>query len=138
MACSALKAASRFTAFTTSWQSSNMPSTAMLKTLASVSEYICARWNGLMRPLGESMNTFTRALPFSACSAALPVSPLVAPSTLRCRSSASSTCSKRLPSSCIAMSLNAIVGPFERPSRCRLGSRVESGVISGVPKASAV
>src|SRR6185437_4924698 len=133
-----LNPASRFTAFTTSWQSSNAPSIATLNTFASCSEYICARWNGLMRPLGESMKTFTRALPRSACSAALPVSPLVAPSTLRRRPCRSSTASKRLPRSCIATSLKASVGPFESRRRCRLGSSVWSGVISGVPKACAV
>ncbi len=110
----------------------------MLKMFGSSSAYICARWNGLMRPWGESMKTFTRALPFSACSAALPVSPLVAPRTFSRRSCFSSTCSKRLPRSCIAKSLNASVGPFESASRCRFGSSVASGVISGVPKISRV
>jgi len=67
-----------------------------------------------------------------------PVSPLVAPRTLSVRSSRSSTCSKRLPRSCIAMSLNASVGPLESARTCRLDSSVRSGVISGVPNASRV
>ena len=54
------------------------------------------------------------------------------------RSCFSSTCSKRFPRSCIAMSLNASVGPFESARMWRLGSSVRSGVISGVPKISAV
>jgi hypothetical protein len=136
--CASLNARSDETRFTRSWQSSNLPSIAMLKMLASASEYICALWKGLMRPCGESMNTLSRALPFSACSAAEPVSPLVAPRMLSVRSCLSRTCSKRFPSSCIAMSLNASVGPFESPRMCRLGSSVRSGVISGAPKLSAV
>ena len=138
MAWRSLKAASALTAFTTSWQSSKTPSTAMLKMLGSASEYICARWKGLMRPRGESMNTFTRDFPFSACSAAEPVSPLVAPRTLSLLSCFSSTCSKRFPISCIAMSLNASVGPLEHARRWKLSSRVLRGVISGVPKTSFV
>jgi len=133
-----LKSRSELTRFTRSWQSSKTPSIAMLKMFASWSEYICAAWNGLMRPWGESMNTFTRALPLSAYSADEPVSPLVAPSTLRFRSCFSRTCSKRFPRSCSAMSLNASVGPLERPRTCRFGSSVLSGVISGVPKTSGV
>ncbi len=58
----------------------------MLKMLASVRPYICARWKGLMRPCGESMKTFTRDLPLRACSADEPVSPLVAPRTFSRRS----------------------------------------------------
>ncbi len=46
---------------------------------ASASEYICAVWNGLMRPFGESMNTLSPRLPRIAYSAAEPVSPEVAP-----------------------------------------------------------
>src|SRR5438045_1429346 len=48
-----LKAASAFTFFTRSWQSSNAPRTAMLWMFASCSEYICAAWNGVMRFHGE-------------------------------------------------------------------------------------
>jgi hypothetical protein len=62
-----------------SWQSSNTPRTAMLKMFGSCSENICARWNALMRPCGDSMNTRTPCLPRIAYSAALPVSPDVAP-----------------------------------------------------------
>jgi hypothetical protein len=77
------------------------------------------------------MKTFTRLDPFNAYSAAEPVSPLVAPRMLRRRSWRSRALSKRPPSSCSAMSLNASVGPLESCSRCRLGSSVVSGVISG-------
>ena len=50
--------------------------------LGSCSEYICACWNGLMRPCGESMNTSMPRLPRIAYSAAEPVSPDVAPRML--------------------------------------------------------
>jgi hypothetical protein len=39
-----------------------MPRTAMLKMLASCSEYICARWKALILPCGESMKTLTPML----------------------------------------------------------------------------
>src|SRR5882672_5225883 len=114
-----------------SWQSSNMPSIARLKMFASLRENICARWNGVIFPCGESMKTLMRALPLSACSAAEPVSPLVAPSTFRLRSCFSSTCSKSRPRSCSAMSLKASVGPLESPRMWRFGSSVRSGVVGG-------
>jgi hypothetical protein len=100
-----------------SWQSSNTPSMAMLKMLSSSRLNICACWNGLMRPLGLVMNTRTPFLPRMAYSAALPVSPLVAPKMLSCSPRRASSYSNRLPSSCIAMSLKASVGPFDKASR---------------------
>ena len=51
--------------------------------LRSCSEYICARWKALMRPCGESMNTWMPFLPRIAYSAAEPVSPEVAPRMFR-------------------------------------------------------
>jgi hypothetical protein len=98
---------------------------------------ICACWNGLIRPLGESMKTRTPRLPRSACSAALPVSPEVAPRTLSVRPRRASSCSNALPRNCIAMSLNASVGPFESPSTKTPGSSGRSGVIRPSPKTSA-
>ena len=83
--------------------------------LSSCRLYICAAWNGLMRPRGESMNTLTFFFPRSACSAAEPVSPEVAPRMLSRSPRCSSTYSNRLPSSCSARSLKASVGPFDRP-----------------------
>jgi len=138
MRCRALNAASAFTCFTTSWQSSNVPSTARLWMFGSRSEYICAAWNALMRPCGESMKTCTPRRPRSACSAAEPVSPEVAPSTFSVCRRRTSTSSKRAPSSCNAMSLNASVGPFDSPSRCRPGSSVFSGAMSSLPNTSRV
>ena len=75
-----------------------------------------------MRPSGESMKTWTPRLPLSAYSAALPVSPEVAPSTFSVRPRRASSYSKALPRNCIATSLNASVGPFDRPSTNRPGS----------------
>src|SRR5882672_7824182 len=77
MRCLALNAKSPEIALTMSWQSSNTPRTAMLKMLASCSEYIWAAWNALMRPCGESMKTCTFFLPRRAYSADDPVSPEV-------------------------------------------------------------
>jgi hypothetical protein len=95
---------------------------------ASWRVYICALWKGVMRLCGESMNTWMPGLPRIAYSAAVPVSPEVAPRMF------SAFPSKRLPRSCIATSLKASVGPCDRPSRCRPGSSVLSGVTSSVPK----
>ena len=74
-----------------------------------------------MRPCGLSMNTRMPRLPRMAYSAALPVSPLVAPRMLSCAPwppfLRASSYSNKLPSSCMAMSLNASVGPLDRASR---------------------
>ncbi|OQB98390.1 MAG: hypothetical protein BWX79_03327 [Alphaproteobacteria bacterium ADurb.Bin100] len=70
-----------------------------------------------MRPLGLVMKTRTPFLPRIAYSAALPVSPLVAPRMLSCSPRRPSSYSNRLPSNCIAMSLKASVGPLDRASR---------------------
>jgi hypothetical protein len=112
-----LKARSFETAFTMSWQSSNTPVMAMLWMFSSCRLNICACWNGLMRPSGEVMKTRTPFLPRIAYSAALPVSPLVAPRMLSSAPRRASSYSNRLPSSCIAMSLKASVGPLDRASR---------------------
>jgi hypothetical protein len=86
----------------------------MLTMAGSSMLNICACWNGLILPRGVSMNTVTRPLPSMACSAAEPVSPLVAPTIVRVVSRRSSSYSNSSPSNCIAMSLNAAVGPFDR------------------------
>ena len=91
-----------------------------------------------MRPYGEVMNTRTPCLPRMAYSAALPVSPLVAPRMLSSSPRRPSSYSNRLPSSCMAMSLKASVGPLDRASSHRPSSRWRSGTISPVPKISAV
>ena len=98
--------------------------------LASCSEYICARWNALMRPAGDSMKTSMPRRPRIAYSAAEPVSPEVAPSTLSRAPRCPSTYSKSAPSNCIAMSLKASVGPLDSSSRPRPGSSQRSGVIA--------
>ena len=138
MRCFALKAASPDTALTMSWQSSNTPFTARLKMFGSCSENICAVWKGLMRPWGESMKTRMPFFPRIAYSAAEPVSPEVAPRMLSSLPSLASTYSNRFPSSCIARSLNASVGPLERPRMCSPGSSVFSGVMSSLRKVSFV
>ncbi len=107
----------------------------MLKMFGSASEYICARWNALMRPCGESMNTRTPRLPRMAYSADEPVSPDVAPRMLSSSPRFASTYSNRLPRSCIAMSLKASVGPLERASTCSPGASVLIGAMSSVRNA---
>jgi hypothetical protein len=108
-----------------------MPRTAMLKMLSSCSEYIWARWKALILPWGDSMKTRTPCLPRIAYSAAEPVSPEVAPRMLISSPRLASTYSKRLPSSCIAMSLKASVGPLDSSSRPSLpGSSQCTGVMS--------
>ena len=63
------------------------------------------------------MKTSMPRLPRIAYSAALPVSPDVAPRMLSVRPLFASVYSNRLPRSCSAMSLNASVGPFDACSR---------------------
>ena len=133
-----LKARSLLTALTMSWQSSNTPSTAMLWMLASCRLNICACWNGLMRPCGLSMNTLMPCLPRIAYSAALPVSPLVAPRMLSVSPRRPSSYSNRWPSSCMAMSLKASVGPLDSACRCSPGSSVFSGVMAALPNTASV
>ena len=58
-------------------------------------------------------HTHARPLPRMAYSAALPVSPLVAPRMLSCSPRRPSSYSNRLPSNCMAMSLKASVGPLD-------------------------
>ena len=60
------------------------------------------------------MNTRIPFFPRMAYSAALPVSPLVAPKILSCSPRRASSYSNKLPSNCIAMSLKARVGPLDR------------------------
>ena len=91
-----------------------------------------------MRPNGLSMKTLTPCLPRIACSAALPVSPDVAPRMLSVSPRRPSSYSNRLPSSCIATSLNASVGPLDSASSCTPGSSVFSGTMASVPNTSAV
>jgi hypothetical protein len=88
----------------------------MLKMFGSCRLNIWAVWNALILRCGLSMNTRMPSLPRIAYSAALPVSPEVAPRMLSFRRA--SAYSNRLPSSCIAMSLKASVGPLDRPSSC--------------------
>ena len=111
---------------------------AMLKMFGSSSENICACWNGLIRPCGDSMKTVMPRLPRIAYSAELPVSPDVAPRMLIDPCVLASTNSNRLPSSCSAMSLNASVGPLETRRRWSPGASVVSGVMSSLPNVAAV
>src|SRR5437879_1899521 len=61
MRCLALKAKSPEIDLTMSWQSSNTPRTAMLKMLASCSEYICAAWTAAMRREHEDLHVLLAA-----------------------------------------------------------------------------
>ena len=139
-----LNARSEARALTRSWQSSNTPSMAMLWMLSSIRLNIWARWKALIRPAGDSMKTRSRWRPRMAYSAALPVSPEVAPTMLSQRSCLSSVYSKSRPSSCMAMSLKASVGPLDRcctssePRSALAASSSVSGVMARVPKVSAV
>ena len=110
----------------------------MLKMFASRSENIWARWKALIRPCGDNMNTRIPGRPRIAYSAALPVSPDVAPRILRRAPRSRSAHANNWPSSCIATSLNASVGPFESSSRCNSGPSATTGVIASLPNFSAV
>ena len=98
----------------------------------SCSENICAVWNALIFLCGDSMNTRTPVLPRIAYSAALPVSPEVAPRMFSVSPCFASVYSNRLPSNCIAMSLNASVGPFESSSSDSVAPFSTPSVLSGV------
>ena len=112
--------------------------------LSSIRLNICARWKALIRPAGESMNTRRCWRPRMAYSAALPVSPEVAPTMFSQRSCLSSVYSNSRPSSCMAMSLKASVGPLEScsmysgPCASEAGSSGTRGVMSSVPKMAGV
>ena len=125
-----LNSASALTSLTTSWQSSKTPSSAMLKMFGSSRPNIWACWNGVIRPAGVSMNTRMLSRPRMAYSADEPVSPEVAPRILISSPRRPSSYSKSSPSSCIAMSLNAAVGPSERCAMCRPSFRRVTGTIS--------
>ena len=65
------------------WQLSKLPVTARLCTFLSSTVVICSSCMGLTRPLGCNMKTDTSFFPRSPYMAADPVSPLVAPTTVR-------------------------------------------------------
>ena len=91
-----------------------MPSIAMLWMLGSCSEYICARWNGLILPVRRQHEHAHAALAaHRVLGGASRCRPRSRPGCSASRRSRASTYSNRLPSSCIAMSLNASVGPFD-------------------------
>src|SRR5690625_273261 len=116
----ALNSRSPLSSLTRFWASSKTPSITMLCTLSSVSVYIWARWNLDMRPLGDSMNTPILGLDRNAYSAADPVSPEVAPRMFRVWSRCLSACGSASPRNCMAISLNARVGPWERSTRAAI------------------
>ena len=68
-------------------------------------------------PSGESMKTRTPFLPRIAYSAALPVSPEVAPKIFSFCPARFKAYSNKLPSNCIAISLKASVGPLDKLNR---------------------
>ena len=134
----ALNSKSLETAFTKSWQSSNTPSIAMLWMFSSIKLNICACWKGLMRPCGLVMKTRTPRLPRMAYSAALPVSPLVAPKILSSSPRRANSYSNKLPSNCMAMSLKAKVGPLDKASTSKPSPKGRNGTISFVPNTASV
>jgi len=69
-----------------------------------------------------------------ASMAAEPVSPLVAPTMVMRSPRLASTWSNSRPSSCMAMSLKASVGPWNNSSENRLGSTCTSGAVAAWPK----
>ena len=85
-------------AFTRSWQSSNVPSIAMLPTFGAATVVICRRCTSLMRSCGCRNAISTRSRPAQASIAAEPVSPEVAPTIVTRASRAASTWSNRRPS----------------------------------------
>ena len=104
----------------------------MLKMFGSCRLYICAVWNALIFLCGDSMNTRMPFLPRIAYSAALPVSPEVAPKMFSVSPFLASAYSNRLPINCIAMSLNASVGPFDSSSSDSGAPFSTPSVFSGV------
>ena len=102
------------------WQSSNDPSTRRLCTFASRTVVIWASWTGLTFPFGYRIKTETSFFPLNPYMAADPVSPLVAPMTVKWWRSLPSfpsfrftrKYSNRFPRNCNATSLKAKVGPY--------------------------
>lgn len=102
------------------WQSSKDPSTERLCTFSSSTVVIWASCTGLTFPLGYKMKTDTSFFPLNPYIAADPVSPLVAPITVKwCRSfpffpsfRLTRKYSNKFPRNCNATSLNANVGPL--------------------------
>ena len=128
------KGASLNIAFTRSWQVSKSPSIARLRTLSDSTVVICRRCTKLVRPCGCRMTMSMRARSRQASIAALPVSPLVAPTMVMRSPRFASTCSNRWPSSCSAMSLKASVGPWNSSSAKQRVSSCTSGATAGWPK----
>ena len=90
------------------------------------------------RPCGYRMKTSTASSPRKASMAAAPVSPEVAPTTVVRRPRRPSTSCIMRPSSCIATSLKASVGPWKISSRNRPASSWLTGTTAGwrkVPQA---
>ena len=116
-------------AFTRSWQSSNVPSTATLCTFGSSTVVICRRWTSLTRPAGCNTTMSRFALPTHAAIAAEPVSPDVATTIVRRSPRRSSSASMSRPTSWSATSLNDSVGPCQ--SSCTQMSRSASSWTSG-------
>ena len=110
-------AASLNIALTRSWQSSNVPSTATVWTFGDSTVVICRRWTSLTRPCGYRITMSTFAQFFTPSIAALPVSPLVAPTIITRSLRAVRIVSNKRPSSCNATSLKARVGPWNSSMR---------------------
>src|SRR6056297_3237010 len=70
------------------------------------------------------MNTSTASSPRNASMAALPVSPLVAPTMLTRVPERLSEASKSCPMSCMAKSLNASIGPCDDPAKFLVGKGI--------------
>ena len=131
---SARSVASAKRAFTRSWQSSKVPSTARLWTLGESTVVICRRWISLTRPWGCSITISMPARPLVDSMAADPVSPEVAPMIVTRSPRRSISRSNSGPTSCRATSLNARVGPWKSSSSQRPAPRSRRGVMSGWSK----
>jgi hypothetical protein len=121
-------------AFTRSWQSSKSPWTAMLRMFEESTVVICRRCTSLVRPSGCRITMSMAARSRHASMAALPVSPEVAPTMVTRSPRLASTWSNSRPSSCIAMSLKASVGPWNSSSENTPGSICTSGAVAAWPK----
>jgi hypothetical protein len=96
--------------FTIAWQSSNFPSTAIVR-MFPVSVVICFRWRALTSAMGKSTSTRIPAMPWKALATADPVSPLVAVRMVSSPPSSRTKCPMSRAIMRAAKSLNDAVGP---------------------------
>ena len=132
--CRWRKASSANMAFTRSWQSSKLPSTATLCTLADGTVVIWRRCTSVTRPRGCNTKMSRASRSRQASMAAEPVSPEVAPTIVTRSPRRASSWSNSRPTSCRAMSLKARVGPRNSSMSQIPSSSATSGATSGWSK----